>query len=88
MIKARNADVTRVSYGGTMYSIYDAYPTKAGAERAARDIRTKTGRVHMPNYTKAVVVDLGKDAGRFARIVKVPTGGGKYYYSVYVRLLK
>lgn len=26
--------------------------------------------------------------GRHARVVRVATGGGKYYYSVYVRLLK
>ena len=64
MIKAKNADVTRVAYGGSVYRIYDAYPTKRGAEGAARDIRTRSGRVDRDYYTKAIVVDLGKDAGR------------------------
>lgn len=64
MIKAKSADTTRVSYRGSVYKIYDAYPTRGGAEGAARDIRTLQGRVDRDYYTNAVVVDLGRDASR------------------------
>lgn len=64
MIKAKSADITRVAYGGSVYKIYDAYPTARGASSAARGIRTLKGRIDQYYYTKAIVVDLGKDAGR------------------------
>lgn len=64
MIKAKSANTSRVAYGGSVYKIYDAYPTKGGASGAARDIRTVKGRIDRDYRTKAIVVDLGKDAGR------------------------
>ena len=64
MITAKSADTQRVVYRGSAYNIYDAFPTKAGAEGAARDTRTLQGRVDKDYYTNAVVVDLGKGAGR------------------------
>ena len=64
MIKAKNPDQSRITYNGSAYVIYDAFPTSAGANSAAKHMRTKSGRVHTNNYTKAIVVDLSKDAGR------------------------
>ncbi len=74
MIKAKSADISRVSYGGSIYKIYDAYPTKAGANGAARGLRTLQGRVDRDYRTKAVVVDLGSDAGRLRYGVFVAKG--------------
>ena len=64
MIKAKSADTSRIIYRGSVYKIYDAYPTRVGAEGSARDIRTLQGRVDRDYYTNAVVVDLGRNAGR------------------------
>lgn len=74
MIKAKSADTSRVAYGGSIYKIYDAYPTKGGASGAARDLRTLQGRIDRDYRTKAVVVDLGKDAGRLRYGVFVARG--------------
>jgi len=74
VIKAKNADVSRISYGGAVYRIYDAYPTKGGANGAARGLRTKQGRIDRDYYTKAITVDLGKDAGRLRYAVFVARG--------------
>ncbi len=74
MIKAKNSDVTRVMYGGSVYSIHDAYPTRAGANGYARDLPILHGPIYPKNYTKAVVVDLGKDAGRLRYGVFVAKG--------------
>ena len=74
MIKAKSANVTRVVFAGSVYKIYDAYPTKAGANGAARGLRTLAGRVDRDYRTKAVVVDLGPDAGRLRYGVFVTKG--------------
>jgi len=74
MIKAKSADTMRVVYAGSVYKIYDAYPTKGGANGAARDLRTLKGGIYMNYRTKAVVVDLGKDAGRLRYGVFVARG--------------
>lgn len=44
MIKAKNADQSRIRYGGSMYSIHDAYPKAAMANEYATDLRTLKGR--------------------------------------------
>ena len=74
MIKAKKPDQTRISYGGSLYGIHDAYPTPAGANGCARDLRTLQGRIYPNNYTKAIVVDLGTDAGRLRYAVFVAKG--------------
>ena len=74
MIKAKKSDQTRIMYGGSMYSIHDAYPTKAGANGYAEDLRTLQGRLYPNNYTKAIVVDLSKDAGRLRYAVFTAKG--------------
>ena len=74
MIKAKSAGTTRVAYGGIVYKIYDAFPTKGGAGGAARSLRTLKGRIDQDHRTKAVVVDLGKDAGRLRYGVFVARG--------------
>jgi len=74
MIKAKKSDQIRIRYGGSVYSIYDAYPTKAGANSCAKDLRTLQGRIYPNNYTKAIVVDLGADAGRLRYAVFVAKG--------------
>ena len=74
MIKAKNADQSRIRYGGSMYSIHDAYPKAAMANEYATDLRTLKGRQYPNNYTKAIVVDLGKDAGRLRYAVFIAKG--------------
>jgi len=74
MIKAKSADTARVAYGGSVYRIYDAYPTKSGANGTARGLRTLGGRIDRDYRTKAVVVDLGKDAGRLRYGIFVAKG--------------
>jgi hypothetical protein len=74
MIKAKNPDQTRITYSGSVYSIDDAYSTKVGTEGRAKDLRTLQGRVYPNTYTKAVVVDMGKDAGRLRYAVFIAKG--------------
>jgi len=74
VIKAKSADQTRIAYGGAVYSIYDAYPTKGGANGAVRTLRTRAGRMYRDYLTKAIAVDLGKDAGRLRYAVFVAKG--------------
>lgn len=74
MLKARAADTTRIAYGGSIYKIYDAYPTASGANSAARDLRTLQGRVDRDYRTKAIVADLGKNAGRLRYGVFIARG--------------
>lgn len=74
MIKAKSANITRIAYGGVVYRIEDAYPTKAGANSAARGLRTLQGRLDRNYRTKAITVDLGKDAGRLRYGVFVARG--------------
>jgi len=57
------------------FKIYDAYPQKSSAKRAAKDMRSFAGS---PCYKGAIpsvrVVDLGKQAGRlrYAIYVRCP----------------
>ncbi len=74
MHKAKNADISRFAFGGVTYRIYDAYPTKGGASGTVRGLRTKQGRIDRDYYTKAIVVDLGEDAGRLRYAVFVARG--------------
>lgn len=74
MIKAKRYDQTRIVYKGSVYSIQDAYSGKSGAESAAKDLRTLQGRLYPMNYTKAIVVDLGKEAGRLRYAVFTTKG--------------
>ncbi len=74
MIKAKSADTARISYRGSIYKIYDAYPTLGGANSTVRGLRTKQGRVYRDYYTNAIAVDLGKDAGRLRYGVFISKG--------------
>ena len=57
------------------FKIYDAYPQKSSAQRAAKDMKTFAGspcyKGVLPKYR---VVDLGPDAGRlrYAIYIKCP----------------
>jgi len=52
------------------FKIYDAYPTKPMAKRAAKDMKTFAGS---PCYKGAIpkvrVIDLGKKAGRLRHAI-------------------
>ena len=74
MLKARTPDQSRITYGGKIYSIHDAYPKRGMAESYAKDLRTLQGRVYSSNYTNAIVVDLGSGAGRLRYAVFVAKG--------------
>ena len=74
MLKASNPDQSRISYGGKVYSIHDAYPKRPMAESYAKDLRTLQGRIYPNNYTNAIVVDLGKESGRLRYAVFVAKG--------------
>jgi len=73
MIKA-SANTTRLTRNGKTYRIYDAYQTKAYADKTAKGLRTLQGRVHKSNYTSAIVVDLGKSAGRLRYAIFIASG--------------
>lgn len=74
MFKAKNPDQSTYTYDGKRYSIYDAFPSKSMAVNAASDLRTLQGRVHANTYTRAITVDLGRDAGRLRYAVFTATG--------------
>ena len=74
MLKAKKPDQSTYLYNGKRYSIYDAYPGKSAATNAAKDLRTLQGRVHTNTYTRAIVVDLGKEAGRLRYAVFIAKG--------------
>lgn len=74
MFKAKNSDQTRYMYRGRVYSIYDAFPGKREATNLAKDLRTLQGGTHMNAYTRAIVVDLGTDAGRLRYAVFTAKG--------------
>ncbi len=74
MIKAKSADTLRISYRGSVYKIYDAYPTRGGASSTVRGLRTLAGRVDRDYRTNAIVVDLSKDAGRLRYGVFISRG--------------
>ncbi len=62
--RAKSPDTTRYAFRGHVYSIYDAYENVQTAKAYARDLGTQSGRIHPENMTLAIVVDLGKEAGR------------------------
>ena len=64
MFKAKNPDQTTYTYRGKRYSLWDAFPGKTEAAQLAKDLRTLMGGLHQTTYTRAIVVDLGKGAGR------------------------
>jgi hypothetical protein len=72
--KAKSPDATRYKLGAHVYSIYDAYENAQSAKAAARDLGTQSGRIHKDNMTLAIVVDLGKEAGRLRYGVFVTKG--------------
>ena len=72
--RAKSPDTTRYSFRGHVYSIYDAYENVQTAKASARDLGTQAGRVHKDNMTLAIVVDLGKEAGRLRYGVFVAKG--------------
>lgn len=51
---------------GKTYKIYDAFPAKSGAKRAAKDLRSPQGAPLDPKRFKtyAITHDMGKNAGR------------------------
>lgn len=74
IIKAKTPDQTRITYRNSVYSLFDAFLTKSEANNKTHKLRTLEGRTHANNYTKAVVVDLGEDAGRLRYGVFVAKG--------------
>lgn len=65
MIIAKNPDVTKVKYYNRSYEIYDAFPGRKGAEQAATDMRISPYPLSTKDLIcRAIVVDLGPDAGR------------------------
>ncbi len=72
--KARSAEQMIYYQSGNMYRIYDAYPSADIAQDAAKDLRTLQGRVHATAMTRAIVVDLGPDAGRLRYAVFIAKG--------------
>jgi len=74
MLKAKKPDQSRYVYMGKVYRIEDVYPTKGRAMKRAEGLRTLQGRAHMNNYTRAIVVDLGKEAGRLRYAVFIAKG--------------
>ena len=74
MIKAKKPDQTRISFRGKIYDKFNELRRKASAEKEAKELRTFDGRVHRYNYTNAIVVDLGKEAGIMRYAVFVAQG--------------
>ena len=74
MLKAKNSDQTRYMYRGRVYSIHDAFPGKREATNLSKDLRTPQGGLYMNAHTRAIVVDLGKDAGRLRYAVFTAKG--------------
>ena len=72
--KAQNADQTIYYHNGRIYHIYDAYPTADGAHGAANDLTTAQGSIYIGRLTRAIVVDLGPDAGRLRYAVFTAKG--------------
>jgi len=72
--KAKSPDATRYKLGAHVYSIYDAYENAQSAKAAARDLGTYAGRMDANYRTLAIVVDLGKEAGRLRYGVFVTKG--------------
>ena len=65
---------TRLTFGGRVYRIYDAMPSKSLARSTAKGLRTLMGRAHPRNMTLARMVDLGKRAGRLRYAVYIAAG--------------
>jgi len=77
MLKASNPDISRYRYRGSYYEIYDAYPTAKMAEEYAQDARSQTYPGPGQFRCKAIVVDLGKEAGRLRYGVFIAKGARK-----------
>lgn len=76
MISAKNPDVTKVKYYNRSYEIYDAFPGRKGAEQAATDMRISPYPLSTKDLIcKAIVVDLGPDAGRLRYGIFIAKGG-------------
>ena len=74
MKKAKTPTQTRIAYRGSIYHFFDAFSTVLGADAKGQRLRTFEGRTHANNYTKAITVDLGGDAGRLRYAVFVAKG--------------
>ena len=72
--KVQNADQTTYYHNGRIYHIYDAYPTVDGAQDTSNDLTTAQGSIYIGRLTRAIVVDLGPDAGRLRYAVFVTKG--------------
>jgi len=64
MLKARSPDITQYHYGDRYYKIYDAYPGYEYALGVAEDCRKQPCPLDCRYTCRAIVVDLGPDAGR------------------------
>ena len=71
---SEDANQTTYIHDGAEYNIYDAFPTAEGAQDAAKNIRTKAGRIYRDTYTNAIVVDLGDDTDRLRYALFVSHG--------------
>lgn len=65
MLSTDNPGITRYRFRGAYYQIYDAYPSATTADEVAADMRSAPFPLSPGNYAcKAIVVDLGPEAGR------------------------
>ena len=72
--KAKSPNITHYSFRGKVYKIYDAYEKWQTAKQYVKDLGTVSGRIYQYDRTSAIVVDLGKEAGRLRYGVFVAKG--------------
>ena len=74
IIQAVSIDTTIIITEGVGYDIFTMHPTPDAANECAADCQTMAGRRHQYNMTKAIVRDLGADAGRHRFAVFIAMG--------------
>jgi|BioPla2DNA2_1021312.scaffolds.fasta_scaffold37614_2 hypothetical protein len=74
VVEVNDPNQSSVYYAGKRYEIYDAYPSLSGARAYAEDLRTQP-YPYDPRYRcRAVVGDLGLEAGRLRWAVFIAKG--------------
>ena len=71
-----SAATGKIRRGGKTYTLVDAYPSRQGLKRIARDLRTPFGGLYSPEQNRTMVRthDMGKNAGRLRYGVFVRRG--------------
>lgn len=71
-----SAATGKIRRDGKTYTLVDAYPSKRGLKRIARDLRTPFGGLYPPERNRTMVRthDMGKNAGRLRYGVFVRRG--------------